>query len=37
MILIGGQPEKPKLTDEVIGIVKWVDGTVIDSIYKIKE
>ncbi|MBU0529915.1 citrate lyase subunit alpha [bacterium] len=35
--LIGGPPEKAKLTDEVIGIVKWVDGTVIDSIYKIKE
>ena len=35
--LIGGAPEKPKLTDDVIGIVKWVDGTVIDSIYKIKD
>jgi len=35
--LIGGPPAKPKLTDEVISIVKWVDGTVIDSIYKIKE
>jgi len=35
--LVGGQPEKPKLSDEIIGIVKWVDGTVIDSIYKIVE
>jgi len=35
--LIGGTPEKPKLTDDVIGIVKWVDGTVIDSIYKIED
>nr|MBC8400812.1 citrate lyase subunit alpha [Candidatus Neomarinimicrobiota bacterium] len=34
--LIGGLPVKPKLTDKVIGIVKWVDGTVIDSIYGIK-
>ncbi len=34
--LIGGPPAKPKLTDDVIGIVKWVDGTVIDSIYKIE-
>ena len=35
--LIGGPPTKPELTDKVIGIVKWVDGTVIDSIYGIKE
>ncbi len=35
--LIGGVPAKPKLTEDVIGIVKWVDGTVIDSIYKIEE
>ena len=34
--LIGGPPAKPLLTDDVIGIVKWVDGTVIDSIYKIE-
>ncbi len=32
--LVGGAPSKPKLSDEVIGIVKWVDGTVIDSIYR---
>jgi citrate lyase subunit alpha/citrate CoA-transferase len=35
--LIGGPPEKPKLTDDVIGIVKWVDGTVLDSIYQIED
>lgn len=35
--LIGGTPEKPTLSDEVISIVKWVDGTVIDSIFKVKE
>jgi citrate lyase subunit alpha/citrate CoA-transferase len=35
--LIGGAPEKPELTDEVISVVKWVDGTVIDSIFKVKE
>ncbi|MCH8012912.1 MAG: citrate lyase subunit alpha [Candidatus Marinimicrobia bacterium] len=33
--LVGGPPEKPRLTDEIIGVVKWVDGTVIDSIFKI--
>lgn len=34
--LIGGPPEKPQFTDEPIGIVKWVDGTVIDTIFKVK-
>jgi len=33
--LIGGPSAKQKLTDEVIGIVKWVDGTVLDTIFKI--
>ena len=34
--LVGGQPQKPKTTDKVVGVVKWVDGTVLDSIYEIK-
>jgi citrate lyase subunit alpha/citrate CoA-transferase len=34
--LIGGPPARPERTDEVIGIVKWVDGTVLDSIFKIR-
>ncbi len=33
--LVGGAPKKPSLSEEVIGVVKWVDGTVIDSIYKV--
>ncbi|MFT4553473.1 MAG: citrate lyase subunit alpha/citrate CoA-transferase [Chlamydiales bacterium] len=32
---VGGPPSKPKLSNDIIGIVKWVDGTVIDSIYKV--
>lgn len=32
---ICGKPEKPKFTDEIVAVVKWVDGTVIDSVYKI--
>ena len=35
--LIGGPPVKPELMDEVISVGKWVDGTVIDSIFKIKD
>ncbi|HBS86309.1 MAG: citrate lyase subunit alpha [Bacteroidetes bacterium GWF2_38_335] len=32
---ICGKPQKPKTTDEIVAIVKWVDGTVIDAIRKI--
>lgn len=35
--LCGGAPAKPEFTDEVVGVVKWVDGTVIDSIFKLKK
>jgi len=34
--LIGGPPAKPEFTDEVVSVVKWVDGTVIDSIFKVR-
>ena len=33
---ICGKPAKPEFDEEVIAVVKWVDGTVIDSIRKIK-
>jgi citrate lyase subunit alpha/citrate CoA-transferase len=32
---ICGIPEKPNLSDEIVAVVKWVDGTVLDSIYKV--
>ncbi len=35
--IIGGKPEKPKLGDKVVAVVKWVDGTIIDSIYQVQE
>jgi len=34
---ICGVPEKPQLTDEVVAVIKWVDGTIIDSVWKVKE
>ena len=34
--LVGAPLEKPIFTDEVVGVVKWVDGTIIDSIFKVK-
>lgn len=30
-----GKPSRPKLTDKVVAVVKWVDGTVLDSIYQV--
>jgi len=33
---ICGVPDKPELEDEVIAVIKWVDGTVIDSVRKVK-
>jgi len=35
--LTGGPPDKPVRSDEVIGVIKWVDGTVLDSIYRVDE
>ncbi|MFA3783692.1 citrate lyase subunit alpha [Melioribacteraceae bacterium 4301-Me] len=34
--ICGGKPSKPKVDkNKIVAIVKWVDGTVLDSIYKI--
>jgi len=35
--LICGKPSKPNFTNEVVGIVKWVDGTVIDTLWKVED
>jgi citrate lyase subunit alpha/citrate CoA-transferase len=32
---ICGTPAKPELDDEIVAVVKWVDGTVIDSVRKV--
>jgi len=33
--ICGGAPEKPKRSDNVVAVVKWVDGTILDSIYQV--
>ena len=36
--ICGGKPAKPKVDrNKVIAVIKWVDGTVIDSVFKVKE
>jgi citrate lyase subunit alpha/citrate CoA-transferase len=32
---ICGVPEKPKFSDEIVAVVKWVDGTVIDAVRRV--
>jgi len=34
-VKICGKPAKPELGDEVVAAIKWVDGTVIDSVRKV--
>jgi citrate lyase subunit alpha/citrate CoA-transferase len=33
--ICGGAPEKPRFEDRVVAAIKWVDGTVIDSVRQI--
>jgi citrate lyase subunit alpha/citrate CoA-transferase len=33
--IVGGKPAKPRLGDEPVAIVKWVDGTVIDTVWRV--
>ncbi len=36
--ICGGAPAKPKVNkNKVVAVIKWVDGTVIDSVFQIKE
>ena len=32
-----GEPEEPDLGEEIVGITKWFDGTLLDVIYRVKE
>ncbi|HNY07875.1 MAG TPA: citrate lyase subunit alpha, partial [Bacteroidales bacterium] len=32
---ICGKPQKPKFGDEIVAVIKWVDGTVIDVVRKV--
>ena len=34
--VICGKPEKVKFGDEAVSVIKWVDGTIIDMIRKVK-
>lgn len=34
---ICGVPDKPEFTDEIVAAIKWVDGTIIDVVRKVKQ
>jgi citrate lyase subunit alpha/citrate CoA-transferase len=34
---ICGKPEKIEFTDEPVAVIKWVDGTIIDTVWKVKK
>jgi len=34
---ICGKPEKPQLDEDIVAVIKWVDGTLLDSVRKIKQ
>jgi citrate lyase subunit alpha / citrate CoA-transferase len=33
---ICGKPQRPVFTDKIVAVIKWVDGTVIDTIYQVQ-
>ena len=33
--ICGGKPQKPRLTEKPAAVVKWVDGTVLDSVWQL--
>ena len=35
--ICGAKPQKPRFLDNPVAVVKWVDGTVIDTVWQIKE
>lgn len=35
-LICGGKPKPPRRSGQVVAVVKWVDGTLIDSVWKIE-
>ncbi len=35
--ICGGKPQKPKLSDRPVAVVKWVDGTVLDTVWQVSD
>jgi citrate lyase subunit alpha/citrate CoA-transferase len=35
--IVGGPPEAPNLTDEPVAVIKWVDGTILDTVWRVAD
>ena len=35
--IVGGPPEKPRLLDVPVAVIKWVDGTVLDTVWQVAD
>jgi len=35
--ICGGAPRKPRLLDRPVAVVKWVDGTLLDTVWQVSE
>jgi len=35
--LCGGKPRRPERTDDPVAVIKWVDGTLIDTVYQLAD
>jgi len=35
--ICGGKPAKPRLLDNAVAVVKWVDGTVLDTVWQVAD
>lgn len=33
--LCGGKPEQPELGEKIVGVIKWVDGTILDAMHQV--
>ena len=33
--ICGGKPAKPRLGDRPVAVVKWVDGTLLDTVWQV--
>jgi citrate lyase subunit alpha/citrate CoA-transferase len=35
--MCGGKPQRPRRTDRPVAVIKWVDGTLIDSVWQVED
>ncbi|MGB6368436.1 MAG: citrate lyase subunit alpha [Thermoanaerobaculia bacterium] len=33
----GGPPQRARFTDKPVAVIKWVDGTVIDTVFQVED